>query len=197
MALQILVLCTANICRSPLAEALFASEVARRGLTGQVMVQSAGIQARWGDAASPMSTTIADRLGLDLSTHRSTPLASDLLTNSDLILTMTSSHQRTVVALHPDISSRCFTLRGLTRLTAGVAIPARRPCDLAQRLAELTVVAAARWDGSSACGDDIADPYGASEADYEHMARQLLATIPSLAARLFGPADQLPGGSPP
>ena len=78
---RLLVLCEANICRSPLAASLL------RKLTN-AKVDSAGLTARPDDPADPVYLDMAQTLGLDLSHHRSKPVDSRL-GRADLILVMT------------------------------------------------------------------------------------------------------------
>ena len=72
---EVLVVCTANICRSPMAEALLRAWLSHHAPTvaADVAVASAGVRARPGDPAAPHMMAIADRWGLDLHGHRSAP----------------------------------------------------------------------------------------------------------------------------
>lgn len=88
---NILFVCTGNTCRSPLAEVIARQGLAERGWT-HVRVDSAGVVAAWGAPASEGSLETAASVGLDLSTHRSQPITSRLIEDSDIILAMTPSH---------------------------------------------------------------------------------------------------------
>ncbi len=88
---NLLFLCTGNTCRSPLAEAIARDAVAARGWR-HVRVQSAGVSAAPGCAASPEGVAVAARAGIDLSGHRSQPLTPGLAQWADLILAMSPSH---------------------------------------------------------------------------------------------------------
>lgn len=95
---RILFVCTGNTCRSPLAEVLARTEVARRGWT-HVEVRSAGAAARDGAPASEGSLRAAEAGGLDLSGHRSTALDSELVEWADLVLVMSRGHLEAVRSL--------------------------------------------------------------------------------------------------
>ena len=88
---RILMVCTGNICRSPLAEALMRSELERRGLDGS-HVSSAGTGAWDGTQASDGAYLVGLEHGLDLSSHRARLITKDIVSDSDLILTM-ARHQ--------------------------------------------------------------------------------------------------------
>lgn len=89
--MRILLVCTGNTCRSPMAEALLRRELATRGLD-QVVVSSAGVGAWDGAPASEGSYLVALEHGLDLSSHRARQLTPELVGEADLILPMGRSH---------------------------------------------------------------------------------------------------------
>ncbi len=91
---HILIVCTANICRSPMAAALL-----QHFLAGQneplksLQVVSAGIAARQGDPISDNAAVAMKRVGLDLSPHASQPVTQQLLAGALAVLCMTESHR--------------------------------------------------------------------------------------------------------
>ena len=94
MIRQVLFVCTGNICRSPLAEALLRRAVEQRGL--DVTVGSAGTGAWEGAPASEGAYLVGLEHGLDLSAHRARLLSRDLVEMSDLVLTMARHHRARV-----------------------------------------------------------------------------------------------------
>ena len=88
---NILFVCTGNTCRSPLAAVLARRALEQRGWQ-HVQVASAGAAAEEGLGASPHAITVAERAGLDLSSHRSRLLSAELADWADLILVMSPSH---------------------------------------------------------------------------------------------------------
>ncbi len=87
-AFRVEIVCTGNTCRSPLAAAILARELA--GIEG-ISIQSCGTATESGRPASSGAIKAAAALGLDLSGHRSRPLPADM-GESDLILCMTPQH---------------------------------------------------------------------------------------------------------
>lgn len=95
MPRRVLLVCTGNICRSPLAEALLSAALTERGVT-EVMVSSAGTGAWDGAPASEGAYLVGLERGLDLSSHRARLLTRELVDQADLILTMARHHRARV-----------------------------------------------------------------------------------------------------
>ena len=92
---KILLVCTGNICRSPLAAALMQRALGERGAEG-IEVSSAGTGAWDGAPVSEGAYLVGLEQGLDLSAHRARLLTRDLVEQSDLILTMARHHRARV-----------------------------------------------------------------------------------------------------
>ncbi|WP_412025435.1 low molecular weight protein-tyrosine-phosphatase [Burkholderia cepacia] len=103
-AATLLVVCIGNVCRSPMAEALF-----RARLPG-VDVQSAGLGARDGQPADPHAVDLMRERGLDIAAHRARRVPPGLATRTDLILTMDVDQQRWLERRLPALRGRVFLL---------------------------------------------------------------------------------------
>jgi protein-tyrosine phosphatase len=99
---HILIVCTANICRSPVGEALLRVRLQKRGLT-QWTVSSAGTWALWLRGASQFSIDICEKMGLDITGHQSRMVNEMLLEQADLVLCMEVGH---VEALQAEFTSQ-------------------------------------------------------------------------------------------
>ena len=89
----IVFLCTANVCRSPMAEKLFEEGLSKSDSKQNIKVFSAGISAMDGDKASENSIIACEEIGLDLSEHRSAALTRATVENASAIFCMTESHR--------------------------------------------------------------------------------------------------------
>ena len=121
--MHVLMGCTGNMCRSPLAEAIRQAEFERRG-AGGFDVSSAGTGAWEGRAASDGALLVALEQGLDISQHRSRHLSRELVDQADIIFTMSRSHS--VRARKLGGNGRVYLLgeyAGLKRSKAEVADP--------------------------------------------------------------------------
>ncbi len=113
----ILFVCSGNTCRSPMAEALAKSALARKLAVSSddlesngITVVSAGSFAIPGNRATPQAVEAVKTLGADLSRHRSRPLTVELIHQADVIFTMSRSHAAAVNALVPASMEKTVTL---------------------------------------------------------------------------------------
>jgi protein-tyrosine phosphatase len=190
LPVHLLVVCTANIARSPLAAAVLDAHAQVRGLADRVVVTSAGVRALEGHPAAAPSVAIARRWGLDLGDHRSQPVTDDLVERSDLVVTMSERQRDDLGGRVVRASERCFTLRELDRLLADVEV-ADLPIDPAERVAEATQRAHRRRPFSAPSGaEDVMDPYGRSDREYAAVAAELVDLLGAIAPVLLGPEPE-------
>jgi protein-tyrosine phosphatase len=109
---EILLLCTANVCRSVMAQALLSARLAARGVA--VPVASAGLLGG-GRPPPPPGVLVMAATGIDVTGHRSRIVTADDLAAADLILGLAREHVRHAAVLLPAAWPRAFTIRELAR----------------------------------------------------------------------------------
>jgi protein-tyrosine phosphatase len=175
---EVLVVCTANICRSPMAGALLSQRLARSGLNATV--RSAGMLGD-GNPPCPEVVAVMADYGLDVSAHRSRQMTAEDLERADLILAMARENLRYAAVTAPPTWPQSFTLRELVR--RGMAIgPRSRGESMASWLSrahEGRERAALLGDSPE---DDVADPAGRSQRAYAETAAVLSELIDRLVA---------------
>ena len=174
---RVLLLCTANQCRSPMGEVIL------RACRPALEVRSAGRLPGGAPASAPAVEVLAAR-GLDLSGHVSRTATRELVEEADLVLGMAREHVRDAVLLSPGVRSRAFALKDLVR--RGEASGPRPPGEALGHW--LAVVGDGRTTadllGSSA-SDDVDDPIGRPPARYRACADELSSLLGRLADLAF------------
>lgn len=103
--LRILIICTANICRSPMAEYLLKDAFKGR----QVLVESAGIHGQHGMEADDTVVKLLEAQGMnDIKNHRSKPVVSGMAGQYDLFLCMEQHHLEDLQQIIPGITGRAY-----------------------------------------------------------------------------------------
>jgi len=94
-------ICSGNICRSPIAEKVFAREVEQAGLADRVRVTSAGTGS-WhvGDPADARAAALLAEHGYD-DTHVAQQIDDELL-DADLLVALDAGHLRALRRIAPD-----------------------------------------------------------------------------------------------
>lgn len=179
--LHILVICTANICRSPFTAGLLERSLGVLG--APATVSSAGFLTEGQPACDTMVKLAAAR-GVRLGAHRSRRVTDDIVAAADLIVVMERRHGRDLVVRHSADADRVFTLGHLGQLLAA------HPPAAGQPLTEWLAVQGPRRGPGDLLGDrrddEVGDPHGRSERVHRRTADDLAALVRQLAAPLGG-----------
>jgi protein-tyrosine phosphatase len=181
------VVCTGNICRSPMAEAFLRRHFDERAVAGRV--SSTGITTEGREASQSAIEVMAER-GYDISAHRSSRITPERVEAADLVLGMAREHVREAVVMVPSSLTRTFTLKELVRRAGDLGA---RGIDepLERWLARLH----AGRDPASLIGaspdDDVADPIGRRVSFYERTADELAELTDALVELMCGTAPDI------
>ena len=184
----VLHVCMGNICRSPMAERLFALAAG----DGYVYSHSAGTGG-W-HAGGPMDDWAARQIrerGGDVTGFVARQLRAEHIESSDLILTATAEQQDFVLSLRPDAADRTFVLGEFGRLLRAVDLaalpPAARSAEAVHErgVALVSAVAKARGGQPPRPGDDLDDPWGRGRQYFSRVADEIERTVGPLAKALL------------
>ncbi|MDR3228408.1 MAG: low molecular weight phosphotyrosine protein phosphatase [Puniceicoccales bacterium] len=157
---HITIICTGNICRSPMGEGLLRHALkAEQAPLRDVPVVSCGTSA-WheGEAATANAVRALQKCGIDISAHRSRQVTKRIVENSLAIFAMTSDHLETLHDLYGDtLPAPAMLMRGLMDLPA-----------------------------EELYADEVADPFGGDLHRYEDCRDDIVAAVPSILNFLRG-----------
>ncbi len=121
---NILVVCTANVCRSPMGETILQKMIRDAGLEKLFQVKSAGIYAMDGQKSSDLTVEVCRENGLDLAHHRSKSITPQDIQSNNIILCMTPDHKEDLIYFFPAENEKISTLReyGREKIPAKLAI---------------------------------------------------------------------------
>jgi protein-tyrosine phosphatase len=105
---RILFVCTANICRSPMAAAMFNALAEERGLAYRA--ESAGVAALTDEDIAPNARVALDEVGIYAEDHRARQVSEEMLEETDLVLTMGPRHVAALRRLVGDLRGKVYTL---------------------------------------------------------------------------------------
>jgi protein-tyrosine phosphatase len=183
--LSVLFVCTGNICRSPIAEALFRSRSGELGVS--VSVRSAGSWAQRGNPATSNAIVAAREMGLEIEGHRARPLRAHLVRESDLVLGLAREHRDEVLELVPDAAPKTFTLKELAALLE--ALPPA-PVHADRDAAAARIAETHRLRGGSrgpvVRDPDVRDPIGSALFAYRDVAWDIETAVGAMLIGLFG-----------
>ena len=187
---RVLLLCTGNICRSPIAEGFLRQMLADRGIGG-VEVESAGVSGLDGYPAMPEAVTALIERHVDISPHLARRLERRMAESADLVVTMSSSHREALVRMAPAAAGRTFTLKELVHLLGQRedASPRGGPGDRIGAAAAAADNLRRAGAADDLVDEDIPDPLGLGQEAFRAVAWQIEVLTERLVEELFGPAE--------
>lgn len=156
--MNILLVCTGNTCRSPMAEVILDDIIDRSSdLRGNVKIGSCGTFACEGQAASEEAAAVAEEMGLSLKKHEASQFDVEKADWADLILAMSKEQMEHMEAIAPKSVSKMHTLLGYINGVYGDPIDDQY---------------------------DIADPFKGGEEAYRQCAEELLPACEKLSEKI-------------
>lgn len=183
---RILVVCTANICRSVMAERMLRREVEARGL--DIEISSCGLMFDGAPASDTVLAVLSER-GLDAHDHRSRKFTPALLDGVDLVVTMERRHARELAVAVEGMSPRIHTLGALVEWLSSPAAAGSGGDNAAESTPAAQIAACAAKRPSSALlgggPDEVEDPHGRSKRVHRKTADQIDDLCRRMLAGLF------------
>lgn len=182
--IRILFICTANRCRSPLAQVIASEQIHQREL--QAVVASAGYLESGHPAASG-SVSAARRRGLDLSEHVSRELDADIVTWADVIIGMEPGHILDLSDIVPGAQKWALTLKELARFAVDPTTrPAGSPLSADQVRAWVRQVGERSLGSLLSDDNTVNDPIGRSDRTFRSTAKEIDTLVTVVFDAWFG-----------
>ena len=161
----ILTVCTANLCRSPMAEAIINDQLTSVRWPEPWSVSSSGTMVGAASDMHPLARmTLAER-HIAPSPWQITPITAGTIATADLILTAEIGHRRAVVSLYPGAVRRTFTLLRFAELAEAASrsgAVSRCGADLIQHCLVASTKSAPGQDHLY----DLRDPIGGDASEF-------------------------------
>ena len=183
---SVLLICTGNICRSPMAEGLLHDRLGQLGIEG-VRVVSSGVAGLERSPPFPRRSRRSE-LGIDISGHVARRFHAEQVADAELIITMTQEQSEIVGRLAPRAMDRTFTLKEFVSLLdhqPPVDANGAGPAQLISRAAALADQRRASGSAAAPADADIADPLGLGTEAFRAVAWELEQLTDRLVDEVF------------
>jgi protein-tyrosine phosphatase len=177
----VLMICTGNICRSPMAEQILIQRATKAELP--IKVHSAGVMAMTGSPMTPQSSDAMKARGFTPGKHVSRDLTPEMLEKADLVLTATLDHRSEIARMLPKASKYSFTIDEFARLTSFLSSDPefqeefkKTKKETREEFLKRAMKEAVLLRGMVPTGKDpkdVVDPYGESVEVYEQVAEHI------------------------
>lgn len=143
---KVLCVCTGNVCRSPMLEALLRREFEKEGITDCV-VESAGTVTDDGMIPTTQAITAMQEIGIDISEHSSRQITNEIVDSTDIFVALTTEHGVALAFYYGADPERILVPGGGIADPFGYPLGAYRECrdDLLEALPELMENIKALW----------------------------------------------------
>ncbi|GAA2511529.1 low molecular weight phosphatase family protein [Pilimelia columellifera] len=181
---QILLVCRANLCRSPMAERLTLQLLSDRGVL-DVAVHSAGVHGRDGMPMHPYAKEALRWNGLLDGDFRSRRLRAGMITDADLVLTASRAHRAECARLAPAAVRYTFTMFQFARLAAATPRAVLGGIEPAERLGQMIKAVPqvrALTPPYTLADEDLQDPVNGPVTGFRHCADQIQQAMERITA---------------
>ena len=107
----ILFVCTANVCRSAIAEALLKKNMASELASNEIGIESAGTEALVNLGPDAVTSAVCGERGVEVKSHRSRQVRAEIIHEASFIVCMAENHKKIIVGATPEAKEKTFLLK--------------------------------------------------------------------------------------
>lgn len=191
--IAVLVVCTGNICRSPVAEQLLRRDAGFADIDKYVVFSSAGTYAEIESLTNSRSIESAALQGIAIEPTPATQLTQKMIEAADLVLTATAEHRAHAIEQVPSANRKTYTLKEFARIAGYFAGDSNHLdpeikaalSNATEYVDRLAVIAKYRGYAPKAeASEDVMDPYGRNSEVYDVVTSELLELSNKIIAAL-------------
>jgi protein-tyrosine phosphatase len=196
--LRVLLVCTGNICRSPLAEQVLRGDAASVSLGNVLKFESAGVMAQVGSDVHPKTIESMNNLNLQAEPHVARQITREMILGSDLILVATTEHRSEIARTAMKAVPQAFTMKEFVRVAEYVASggnnenPELYKKFLATNTIAERIALASQFRGyapKAGSVEDIIDPWGQTSQVFDEVASEILELSSGVMQYLNGESN--------
>ncbi len=136
MVKSVLVVCSGNLFRSPIAAEFLRQALVRAGLQEQIVVSSAGLDCHPGWVVPPVvASELLAHYGIDVLGHRSWPLSPELYRQADVVLVMEQAQLMRLAGQYPRQTCKLHHIAELAHQMNDIPDPSNAPVKLTLQVA--------------------------------------------------------------
>jgi|SRR5208283_4451095 len=109
--MNILFVCTANICRSAMSAAILRKMLLENGMQSSILVDSAGTEALVESPSEETTIDVCKKHGIDISMHRGQQITNVMVHDASIILCMAETHRRIIRGIFPQWERKILLLK--------------------------------------------------------------------------------------
>ncbi len=114
--MRIVFVCTANICRSVMSEAILKKLLRDKQLGKNIHVESAGTESPVGRETIEIIKKLCKAYGSDVSHHRSRQLTKAIIETATLVVCLAKNHEKAIQEAFPEFKSKVVMLKEFGQL---------------------------------------------------------------------------------